>query len=244
MRVGGCGLTAEIKLLISNLGASVDASELEDTLKQISRILNLGNLLMFKRNRIGQRPEVFELFFLSDEHQSKTSDHAAQEIATRFSAAAGTPAYRRKILSYWKNDNPDNKFEVIPASLSDANDVQFDYVSVVMSAVASVDYALLWSNKDQNINLDLTAYILLTAEAFRAAFVANFELANPEPPVLGNREFQVLTWTSQGKTSFEIAKILNLSENTINNYVVNVTKKLGASNRTHAVSKAIHLGLI
>ena len=244
MRVGGCGLTAEIKQLISNLGASVDASELEDTLKQISRILNLGNLFIFKRNRIGQRPEVFELFFLSDEHQAKTSDHAAQELAARFSAVAGTPAYRRKVLSYWKDNSSGNNLEVIPTSLNDANNIQFDYVSVVMSAVAGFDYALLWSNENQNINLDLTAYIILTAEAYRTAFEANLELIDPEPPVLGNREFQVLTWTSQGKTSFEIAKILNLSENTINNYVVNVTKKLGASNRTHAVSKAIHLGLI
>lgn len=61
---------------------------------------------------------------------------------------------------------------------------------------------------------------------------------------LGNRERQCLSWTAQGKTSFEISKILGLSEHTVNNYVVSATRKLGASNRAHAIAKALRLELI
>ena len=62
--------------------------------------------------------------------------------------------------------------------------------------------------------------------------------------VLGNRERQCLDWTAQGKTSFEISKILDLSEHTVNNYIVSATRKLGASNRAHAIAKALRLDLI
>jgi len=61
---------------------------------------------------------------------------------------------------------------------------------------------------------------------------------------LGNRELQCLVWTAQGKTSFEIAKILNLSEHTVNNYIHIATRKLGATNRIHAIAKAIRMDLI
>lgn len=58
------------------------------------------------------------------------------------------------------------------------------------------------------------------------------------------REKEVLSWTAEGKTAFEIAKILSLSERTVNFHVNNVVAKLGASNKTHAAAKAVALGLL
>ncbi len=237
-------MTVEIKQLISSLSASSDVSEFEGILGRVSTALDLGSWHILQRNRLGQNPEIFELFFLGKDHQISTGDQESFELASKFSAMAGIPAHSREILSFWKDDKQEDALEVLSNPLSSANDYRFDYVSVFMPPMAGYDYALLWSNERQNINFELTANILLTSVALHTALKANLGLEEPKPPVLGNREYQVLTWTSQGKTSFEIAKILNLSENTINNYVVNVTKKLGASNRTHAVSKAIHLGLI
>ncbi len=62
--------------------------------------------------------------------------------------------------------------------------------------------------------------------------------------VLSEREIQCLSWTAAGKTSLEIAEILGLSEHTVNHYLNQVTRKLGAVNRTQAVVKAIRRGLI
>ncbi len=56
---------------------------------------------------------------------------------------------------------------------------------------------------------------------------------------LSKREIECLEWASEGKTSFEIATILGLSENTINNYVASVVRKMGASNRLHMVGIAL-----
>lgn len=61
---------------------------------------------------------------------------------------------------------------------------------------------------------------------------------------LVEREISCLVWTAAGKTSAEIAEILNLSEHTVNHYLNRATKKLDAVNRTQTVAKALRLGLI
>lgn len=61
---------------------------------------------------------------------------------------------------------------------------------------------------------------------------------------LSKREYECLLWTSEGKTSYEIGMILGLSENTINNYLVTVGRKLGAVNRPHMVGIALRRGYI
>ncbi|WP_293286978.1 LuxR family transcriptional regulator [Oricola sp.] len=61
---------------------------------------------------------------------------------------------------------------------------------------------------------------------------------------LSARERECLHWTASGKTSNEIAVILNLSEHTVNHYLSAASQKLGAANRAHAVAKAFRAGLL
>ena len=62
--------------------------------------------------------------------------------------------------------------------------------------------------------------------------------------VMTSREKEVLRWTAEGKTSYEIAQILTVSERTVNFHITNVVVKLGASNKTQAAVKAVSLGLL
>lgn len=61
---------------------------------------------------------------------------------------------------------------------------------------------------------------------------------------LTNREKVVLTWVGRGKTSGEIALILELSERTVNFHCEQAMKRLDVMNRTQAVAKAITHQLI
>lgn len=61
---------------------------------------------------------------------------------------------------------------------------------------------------------------------------------------LTNREVEVLRWTAEGKTSFEISCILNASERTINFHVANAIQKLNATNKISATVKAALLGFL
>lgn len=58
------------------------------------------------------------------------------------------------------------------------------------------------------------------------------------------RETECLFWGSEGKTAWEIGRILGVEERTVVFHFGNATRKLGASSRQHAVSKAILRGLI
>ncbi|MGO9426213.1 MAG: response regulator [Steroidobacteraceae bacterium] len=55
---------------------------------------------------------------------------------------------------------------------------------------------------------------------------------------LNERELECLTWSARGKTSPEIASILNLSKRTVNFHIENACRKLNVSTRTEAVAKA------
>jgi len=67
------------------------------------------------------------------------------------------------------------------------------------------------------------------------------EKFEPSAPVTKN-EIECIFWTASGKTSSEISKILGLSEHTVNHYISSVCKKINATNRSHAVVKALKLG--
>jgi len=61
---------------------------------------------------------------------------------------------------------------------------------------------------------------------------------------LSERELSVMTWLKHGKTSWEVAKILNITENTVNFHIKNIKRKLNATNRQHAVAIAIAKGIL
>ena len=62
--------------------------------------------------------------------------------------------------------------------------------------------------------------------------------------ILTLREREVLRWTAEGKTAYEIGHILLVSERTVNFHINNVVAKFGASNKTQAAVKAAALGLL
>jgi LuxR family quorum-sensing system transcriptional regulator SolR len=62
--------------------------------------------------------------------------------------------------------------------------------------------------------------------------------------ILTVREKEVLRWTAEGKTAYEIGQILSVSERTVNFHINNVVVKLDASNKTQAAVKATALGML
>ena len=79
--------------------------------------------------------------------------------------------------------------------------------------------------------------ILVTIINARLVAVARTEMW-PKNVKLNDREVEALTWVARGKTSAEIAKILDLTKRTIDFHIDNARTKLGAATRTEAVIKA------
>ena len=64
----------------------------------------------------------------------------------------------------------------------------------------------------------------------------------PTPPTA--RELETLRWTMEGKTAWEVGRILGISEQTVARHLHNATRKLDAVNKHQAVIKALRLGLL
>lgn len=74
-------------------------------------------------------------------------------------------------------------------------------------------------------------------------------LVQPSRPVsadysLTDRELEALTWVARGKSSIDIAVLMNVSERTVNFHVNNVIRKLGVATRVQAAIRCALLGLI
>ncbi len=68
--------------------------------------------------------------------------------------------------------------------------------------------------------------------------------ANGRGTLLSPRETEVLQWAAYGKTSWETAAICGVSQKAVEFHTDNAKQKLGVYSKTHAVVRALTLGLI
>jgi DNA-binding NarL/FixJ family response regulator len=89
------------------------------------------------------------------------------------------------------------------------------------------------------IDFDLLEVII----AARLAGVARMRLCSGGI-ILANREIETLAWVARGKTSAEIAEMLNICKRTVDFHIDNARTKLGVATRVEAAIKAMMAGLI
>lgn len=63
-------------------------------------------------------------------------------------------------------------------------------------------------------------------------------------PDISAREQEVLHWAKEGKSTWDISNILSISERTVKFHFGNIFRKLDVLNRSQAIAKAIHYGVI
>lgn len=93
-------------------------------------------------------------------------------------------------------------------------------------------------NTDFSIQNQIVDYVLPHIDSAISRYVPNNSIN------LSDRQLQVLEWISMGKSNWEVASILNVSENTIKFHVTNICKKLNVHKRCHAISVASKLRLV
>ena len=70
------------------------------------------------------------------------------------------------------------------------------------------------------------------------------QVRSPDRDELSPREVEVLSLVAQGSANKEIARVLRLSEATVKSHLLHIFEKLGAADRTHAVTIAARRGII
>jgi DNA-binding NarL/FixJ family response regulator len=61
---------------------------------------------------------------------------------------------------------------------------------------------------------------------------------------LSSRELDVLRLIAAGNANKQIAGLLGIAEETVKSHITNILAKLGANDRTHAVTTALKRGII
>lgn len=89
------------------------------------------------------------------------------------------------------------------------------------------------------INPAVTERVLRGIERLGAGFEAL-----PVPDALTKREVEILGMMAAGYSNREIAKACFVAEGTVKNHISNILSKLGVRDRTRAVLRALHLGLM
>lgn len=114
---------------------------------------------------------------------------------------------------------------------------------VPLHAATGKRHGLIMIGGDPDLDHQALALIALDAALI---FQRYFEVILSLDSISGlsDREIQIVRWTSEGKTSAEIAIILGLSEHTVNSYIAAVLRKLHVVNRAQMVASAIRSGLI
>ena len=85
-----------------------------------------------------------------------------------------------------------------------------------------------------------TTFVRVQATEARSAATAPRNVGRQITP----REAEILRWIKEGKTNADIAEILTLSPWTVKNHVQAILKKLQAQTRSHAVARAMSMGIL
>jgi LuxR family transcriptional regulator, quorum-sensing system regulator BjaR1 len=78
----------------------------------------------------------------------------------------------------------------------------------------------------------------------RELLIGKGNLAAVKALALSPREIECLTWSSEGKTAWEISCILGLAQKTVEHYLASAAQKLNATNRSHAIAQAFRARII
>ena len=134
-------------------------------------------------------------------------------------------------------------FERLPAECRAPPGMSQQYCSLLF-CVGRVRFALLLLFEEQMILSQERLREAALLAAYGASFVEGRGQRNDRDFELTEREVECLFWIAEGKTSDEIAVILGISRNTINNYITSVMRKTATKTRSEAIAYAVRNNLV
>lgn len=135
------------------------------------------------------------------------------------------------------------QFAMLPESIGLPNGASNQYCSIAFN-VGRIRY---------NMTLLCPADIILSQQGLRAvgvhcSYLASLlfseQVKSGRELELTDRELECLYWIAEGKTSDEIATIIGISKNTINNYITSVMRKTATRTRSEAIAYAVRNNLV
>lgn len=105
-------------------------------------------------------------------------------------------------------------------------------------------YAAVWWVVEYRLGAVSEEDVLMCMALSRYVADVYRQLTGFQRTTLTNRERECMRWIADGKTSWEIARLLGLTERTVNFHVQNCIHKTNSVNRSQAITKCITQYLI
>jgi len=127
---------------------------------------------------------------------------------------------------------------IVPSKVNSMVVVPICLSTVVIGYILSFDYVANATPFDEKMLSSLTLYGSLVGKSLEKS---NHTV---DSKILSKRELEVMRRISLGESTKEMADKMGISDLTVIQYVKTAIKKLGAHNRSHAVSELIRKGII
>ena len=186
-------------------------------------------------------------YFASDRalSHSQPSEEIAAAVSTchRYVISCGRPVSLAVATEHFRSDEPELIAKITD---KDSDKGVIDEFMVPVFGPYGLNAVISFGFDCSVAEVDPTTLVLL--ESFSSAvhngLVAYYSDATVEKAGLSDRENEVLKWIARGKSSSDIATILDLSASSIDTYTRRVFKKLGVHDRVSAAISGISQGVI
>lgn len=197
-----------------------------------------------------RRPEAPDATFYFSTYPKDWTDHYEQRRYVRTDPVM-IDARKSRLPFQWRGESIRSRANKLQLKIFDeAGDFGISDGITVPLHGADGEFAVLSATPNEPGSFDKLFRarqddMLLLANYGHAAVSRFIDQAEPQPAVrLSPRERECLVWTARGKTAWEISEILQLSQGTVTWHLHNAKTKLGVYGKSHAVVKALMLGLI
>jgi DNA-binding CsgD family transcriptional regulator len=134
-------------------------------------------------------------------------------------------------------------FQTMPDDIDLPRGVSRTYCTVTFSVGRSRFSLMLLVPADVILSQDALRDVAVLA-GYVASLKTEVQIRQDREFELTERELECLFWIAEGKTSEEIAVILGISRNTINNYITSVMRKTATRTRSEAIAHAVRNNLV
>ena len=219
------------ELLVQQLGRCADRTSLSSGLRALTEYVSASHYLLMKHDT--SQAANLEFVVASDWPFDlvRYLVGAVGGAQTRMSDFERCNAILQPCFSHLADDI------AIPSGLSREYCVIAFHVGRVRMSLLLLfpEHFILSQSKLRDVGL-MTAYF--------ASVVCSGTARNERESDLTEREVECLYWIAEGKTSDEIAVILGISRNTINNYITSVMRKTATKTRSEAIAWAVRNNLV
>lgn len=229
-----------LKDLTSQLSLASGARDIGVALLSLARRFGLDQTLILDVTKLFDRVGPAIVFSTHEKGDVELFDQRVPFASHPFTLRAREsekPFVMSRLREKRGAQNDEAWWDMMPEELRDT-----DGIIVPVHDRGELAWCAGFAGPDPDLSQRALSVMSAAVHAGHSRFVELFDANSPKSP-LSPREAECLRWVADGKTDFEVGKILQISPRTVRFHINNAKTKLGVATRIQAVAKRASGGL-